>query len=134
MTVLASDGLHLLVGDGGAPEVFNPLHGATITRFAINQRLNDNPAIGSDAWSVGVGTSERRAVIDCETLMTDEAPVVRLRSLALAGSVANFKLLLDTSETLSFAAFITGYKETITAGDTKKLSCRLESSAAITVA
>ena len=134
MSVIGSDGLSLLVGDNGSPETFNTLRGAQVTKFTIAQKLVDNDAVIYDAWKVGVAISERSATITCDGLMTDEAAPQRIRTLALNGTSGNFKLELDSAETLTFNAFVTNYRETIQPGAVKHFTCELQSNGAVTVA
>ncbi len=130
MSVIGSDGLSLLVGDGGGTEIFNALKGASVARLEITQRNQDSSAVGTDAWAVSVGVSERRALVEVDALATDDAAAVRVRSLALSGAVGNFKLELSASQTLSFSAVVTQYREVIGVGAVKRMTARLESSGA----
>jgi len=133
MSIIASDNLSLLIGDGGGPEVFAALKGASIARFEMTQKSNVANAISADGWLVEAGASGRRAVIECEAYATDEAPAVRLRTLALGSTTGNFKLEITPTQSLVFAAVVTSYREVIGAGEMKRLLCRLESSGAVTV-
>lgn len=133
MAMIGSDNLSLMIGDGGGPEVFSPLKGASIARLEITQKSNAGTAISTDGWLVEAGTSGRRARIECEAFATDEAPAVRLRTLALTGGIANFKLELSPTQSFAFAAIVTSYREAIDAGEIKRLRCQLESSGAVTV-
>lgn len=133
MTMIASDTLSLLIGDGGGPEVFTALKGARVTRLDINQKSNVANAISTDGWLVEAGTSARRALIECEAFATDEAPALRLRTLALSGALGNFKLELSATQTLVFSGVVTNYREVIDAGEIKRLQCRLETSGAVSV-
>jgi hypothetical protein len=130
MTVIGSDGLSLLVGDGATTEVYNPLKGCELTRLEINQRAHVTNAVASDAWQAQAGTSARHMVIECEAYATDEAASMRVRSLALAGTPGNFKLQLRPTESLQLSAYVTQYREIIGAGEIKKIQWRLESSGA----
>lgn len=134
MAIIGSDGLSLLIGDGGGTEIFTALKGAVISKLEITQKSNVANAVTTDAWMVNAATSARRAVIECEAYATDEAPPLRLRSLMLSGNAGNVKLKLSTTETLSMNAVVTVYRETIAPGNIKKLFCRLESSGAVTTA
>ena len=133
MAVIGADGLSLLVGDGGGTEVFTALKGAVVSRLEISQRNNTNNAVAANAWVVTGGASGRKAVIECDAFATDEAPALRVRSLMLSGAAGNFKLKLSGTETLLLSAVVTIYRETIEAGGIKRLSCRLESSGAVTI-
>lgn len=130
MAVIGSDGLSLLIGDGAATEMFSALKGAAITRMEITQRPHVAKAVTSDAWNIQVGMSERQITLDCDAYATDEANALRLKTLAMNGAAGNFKLQLRSTETLSFAAVITKYREEIRPGEIKKLFCRLETSGA----
>jgi hypothetical protein len=133
MTVLGSDGLSLLVGNGAGSEVFSALKGVAITRLEVTQRSHIATAISADAWQVSAGASNRRAVIDGEAYATDDASTLRLRSLALAGGTGNFKLKLSGSETLQFSAVVTLYHERTEAGRIKRVQFTLDSSASASV-
>lgn len=133
MTVLGSDGLSLLVGDGAGSEVFTALKGLSINQFEIVQQSAASTALGSSAWRTSVGVSERSALIDYEAFATDDAAAVRVRSLAISGASGNFRLELTGSETFRFTAYVTNYRETTQAGAVKRFSCRLESSGVPTV-
>ena len=133
MSLIASDGLSLLVGDGGAPETFNTLRGMTLTRFDLTQKLQDNPAVSTSNWASGVAVTNQRLVIEVSSLATDEAAALRVRSLALSGNVGNFKLELTGSSLATFAAFITRYRETIAGGEVKTVSFTLTSSGAASI-
>lgn len=133
MSVIGSDGLSLLVGDGLMSESFNALKGASVSRLEITQRNNGSAAIASDAWQVSVGTTERRAVVEVDALATDDASALRLRLLALTGVSGNVRLELNASETLRFSALVTQYREVIDAGAIKRLSARLESTGTVTI-
>lgn len=133
MSVIASNGLSLLVGDGATTEIFTPLKGAVITRLELAQRGVVSNAIGSDAWQVQVGAANRKLVLECEAYATDEAPAQRLRTLALTGGLGNLRLKLSPMETLQCAALVVLYREVIAAGEVKKLVCRVESSGAVLV-
>jgi hypothetical protein len=133
MSIIGSDGLSLLVGDGAGSESFTALTGATISKLEITQKNNASKAIATDAWAISVGMTDRSAVIECDALMSDTAQAQRLRSLAFGGLPGNFKLELNAAETLVFSAVPTLYREVIEAGEIKKLVCRLESTGALTV-
>lgn len=134
MAVIGADGLTFQVGDGGSPtEIFTALKGAAVSRLEISQRNNPSPAIASDAWQVNAGASTRKAVLEGDAYATDEAPHLRLRTLALNGASGNFKLKLSSSETMQLAAIVTLYREVIEAGDIKKIEFRLESSGAVSI-
>ena len=75
----------------------------------------------------------RQAVLECDAYATNDAPALRLRSLMLSGATGNVKLKLSASETLSFAALVTRYREIIEAGNVKRLIFRLESSGVVSV-
>lgn len=130
MSVIGSDGLGLLIGDGATTETFTALKGGIISRFEINQRGHVANAVATDAWQVQAGTSARHVTLECEAYATDEASASRVRNLAMSGAQGNFKLQLRTAETLQFSAYVTQYREIIGAGEIKKLQCRLESSGA----
>ena len=134
MAILTSDGLSLSVGDGAGTETFTMLRGVQITRFDLTQKLNDNDAVASDAWGVGAAVTNRRVILSCEGLMTDETALRRIRAVALGGLPANFKLALGAGETLGLSAYVTGYRETIQPGAVKKFSFEVESSGAVTIA
>ncbi len=127
MALIGSDGLSLLVGDGAGTETFTALKGASLAQFSVTQRAHVASAIGSDAWLVQQGASNRQAVIDCTAYATDEAPALRVQSLALSGLTGNFKLELRSGQTLSLNAVVTSYAETIAQGDIKTVKFRLES-------
>ena len=133
MALVGSDGLSLLVGDGAGSETFSILKGAHVTRLDVTQRGHVSTAISSDAWQVQVGVSNRQAVIECESYTTDDAQALRVKSLALSGALGNFKLQLRSAETMLFSALVTHYREVTTAGEIKKTSFRLESSAAVSL-
>lgn len=133
MAVIASDNLSLLVGDGGGPEVFSPLKGASVTRFEITQKSNVANAVSTDGWLVEGGASGRRALVECEAYATDDASSLRIRTLVLGSGTGNFKLEISPTQTLVFSAVVTSYREIIDAGDIKRIQCRLESSGAVTV-
>lgn len=128
MSIIAADGLSVLVGDGAASEAFNVLKGGRVVRFELTQRNNTSLAVASDAWGVTVGTSARRMLLDIEALATDEAAATRLRALAMSGASGNVRLELSGAETLNCAAVVTLYREVTAAGDIKQLQCRLEGS------
>ncbi len=130
MAVIGSDGLSLLVGDGGTTEVFTPLKGARVTRLEIAQRGYAANSVANDAWVTRVGTGERQAVIECEVIANDEAAALRLRALAISGLVGNFKLEMQGAQTLQIAAYVISYREVIQAGEVKMVLVRLESSGA----
>ena len=134
MSMLTSDGLSLLVGDGADSESFNPLSGATITKLTITQRLADSTAIGSDAWNVGSSITQQRAIIDGTALATDEAAAQHIRSLALSGAAGNFKLATSPTQTWMFSAYTTSYQEITQGGALKRCIYRLESSGPLTLA
>lgn len=127
MTVIASDGLRLLIGDGALTEVFNPLKGAAVTRVDINQRSVAGNAIHADAWQMLVTGGERKVSLECEAYATNEAAAVRLRSLAMTGELGNIRLELEAGQTLTLTAQVSRYSETIEAGNIKRMQCRLES-------
>ena len=128
MATIGSDGLHLWVGDGAATEVFTVLKGLAVSQLEINQRRYIANAIASDAWQMQVGTANRQIVAECESYATDEAAALRLKTLAMAGSLGNFKLELRTTEAIHFSAGVMQYREENTAGEIKRLRFRLESS------
>ena len=133
MSIIGSDELSLLVGDGGGPETFNVLRGAQITKFELSQKVVPNDAVARDAWRSTVTVSERTATVTCDGLMTDEAAPERLRSLAINGTAGNFKLGLSSTKTVTLSAFVTNYRETIQLGAVKHFTCDLQSSGAITI-
>jgi hypothetical protein len=127
MALVASQGLHLLVGDGAGSEAFAPLKGAALKRLEITQRAVPATAIRSDAWQMQAACVDRRAVLECEAYATDEAPATRLRSLAFSGLAGNIRLLLSGSQTLMMAVRVTQYTEITSTDDIKRLTVRLES-------
>lgn len=133
MAVISADNLSLLVGDGGEPEVFSILKGASVSRFEVTQKSNVANAISTDGWLVEGGASGRRAIVECEAYATDDASAVRLRTLVLGGTLGNFKLEINPTQTLVFSAVVTNYQEQLGAGEIKRLQCRLESSGAVTL-
>lgn len=133
MGIITAEGLQLEVGNGASPEVFSVLRGVTVSRLEIGQRLNDASAVNGNGWLSGVATGERRAVVECEALATDEDAAARLRSLAIGGMAGTVRLATKANEALVFSAFVTRYRETIAPGEVKRLQCRLESSGAVTV-
>lgn len=133
MAMIGSDGLNLLMGDGAVSEVFNPLKGASIKRLEITQRLHTANAIRDDAWQQQAGTSERKAVIECEAYATDDAAALRLRSLAMGGDAGNIRLAVSQTQILEGAIRVSRYEETITPGDVKRLSFRLESTGSVSL-
>ena len=132
MTIQHSNGLSLLVGDGAVSESFVAVSGAVVSRFELSQKLNVATAVAEDAWQNAVGTTARRAVIECEAMATGEAAAMRLRSLAVSGAVGNVQLELGSDTVLQCAVYVTDYREVIEAGKVKKLNCRLESSGVVT--
>ncbi len=133
MSVIASDGLSLLVGDGGSPEVFTALNGVSLRTLELTQKNHSTGTLGGTAWLTTNGASARQAVLECDAYATNDAPALRLRSLMLSGATGNVKLKLSASETLSFAALVTRYREIIEAGNVKRLIFRLESSGVVSV-
>lgn len=130
MAMISSDGLSLLVGDGATTEVFAPLKGARVTRLEIAQRSYASTAVTNDAWIARVGTGGRQVVIECEAFANDETAALRVRSLAISGTVGNFKLEMQGAQTLQLVAYVLSYREEIRPGEVKKLLIRLESSGA----
>ena len=130
MSVIGSDGLSLLVGDGAGTESYNALVGCSVAKLAISQKAHVTSPIATDAWQLQAGTSDRKLLVDCEAYATDDVSALRVRSLAVTGIPGDFKLELRSGESLQFSAYVTSYNETITAGEIKKLQCRLESSGA----
>jgi Phage tail tube protein len=128
MTIISSDGLSLLVGDGATTEVFSALKGARVTRLEIVQRGYASTAVTNDAWIARVGTGERQAVIECEAFANDEPAALRVRALALSGQLGNFRLEMQGSQTLQASAYVLSYREEIRAGEVKIILIRLESS------
>jgi glutaminase len=133
MSIVNSDGLSLLVGDGATSESFTSLRGTEINRFEISQRLVDSGAIATDAWIVGGATTDRRVLIECNALATDEGPATRVRSLAISGLSGNFRLKATSAESFYIGGYITNYREVTQAGTIKRIQFRIESSAAVTV-
>jgi len=133
MAVIGSDGLSLLVGDGATTEIFTALKGTTIARLEITQRGNVGNAIAADAWQVQVGTSNRLAVIECDSYATDEAAMLRIKTLAMSGALGNFKLQLRSAETLLISAVVIQYREEIAPGEIKRVRFRLESSGEVSL-
>lgn len=134
MSIIGSDNLSLLMGDGGGPETFTILKGLRLLRFELRQKNYENPAIASDAWSVSTATASRKAVLEGEALASDETAALRLRTLALNGTAGNIKLELTAAQTLSAAVVVTSYREVIAAGDIKQIQFRLETTGALTIA
>ena len=133
MTMIGADGLSFWVGDGAGTETFQVLKGAIVTRFEISQRTSASTAVQSDAWQVSVNANTRRAIIECESLATDDAAPLRLRALMLNGASGNFRLKLNAGETLTFSASVALYREIIEAGTIKRLQCRLESTGPLSI-
>lgn len=129
MAIIASDGLRLLVGDGGSPsETFNALKGALIHRLEINQRAVAGNSIDSTAWQRITGCTNRSVTLECEALANDEAAAVRLRELAMGGTSGNVRLELKTGQRIDMEIYVSRYSESIQPGNIKRLECRLESS------
>jgi hypothetical protein len=133
MSVIASDGLSLLVGDGGTSELFATLKGAAINMLEISQRAPLVNAVATDAWAAQAAATNRQLVLECDAYATDDAATLRMRALAFNGAKGNFKLEVSPTESLQFAATVMRYREVIEQGVIKKLMCRLESSGAVTV-
>lgn len=133
MSIINSDGLSLWVGDGMVSESFTVLRGAEIARFELTQKITDSDAISADGWNVGVATSDRRAVVECNALSTDEAQATRVRSLAMSGSAGNFRLNANAADDFQLRAYITSYREIIQGGIIKRIQFRLESAEAVTI-
>jgi hypothetical protein len=108
-------------------------HTADDDAITRTQRSNNSAVVGTDAWVVTAGTSNRQLLLSVEALATDDAFAVRLRSLALTGVAGNFQLEMNASETVSFSAFVTQYRETIEAGAVKRCAMKLESSGAVVI-
>lgn len=134
MGFLTSDGLSLMVGDGASSEVFLPLRGAEIQRFEITQTLQDTPAIRSDAWREVVGMTDRRVMLECTAIASDEAAATRVRTLALLGNAGNFRLQCSAAQHYAFSAHVTNYRELLQGGTLKRLQFEVASSTAVTVA
>ena len=128
MSVIGSDGLSLLVGDGASTETYAILKGCSLTKLQLSQKAHVTSPVSTNAWQIQAGTSNRKVILDCEAYATDDASALRVRALAISGAAGNFKLALRASESLQFSAYVTQYTETIAAGEIKKLQCRLESS------
>lgn len=133
MSIIASNGLALWVGDGATMESFVPLVGAGITRLDLQQRSHLTNTLGSDPWQVNVGTSARQLALECEAYANNAAAATRLQSLALSSSEGNFKLLAGDAKTWVFAARVIQYREDIPAGGIKRVRLRLESSGAVSL-
>lgn len=131
MVVHSSDGLSLLVGDGLVSETFFALKGLEINRLQVNQQLVDTQAVSSHAWKVGCGTIDRRAVVECTALATDQVSALRVRELALSGAVGNFILNLTGVSNAQFGAYVTKYLELTQPGSIKRIQVQLESTGAI---
>ena len=130
MSVIGSDGLSLLVGDGASSETYHVLPGCSLTKLQISQKAHVTNPIATDAWQLQAGTSARKVLVECEAYATDDVSALQVRSLAVSGALGDFKLELRAGESLQFSAFVTQYTETTAAGEIKKLQCRLESSGA----
>lgn len=135
MSILGSDGLRLLVGDGAVPENFTALRGLEVQRFQIGQTLVDSDALQAHGWSMGLATVNRRGTIEATALASSYAAALRLRELAMLGAAGNFRLEIVAS-TLHFhmSGFVTNYTEVMQPGAIKRIQFRMESSAAITAA
>jgi hypothetical protein len=133
MSVLKSDGLTLKVEDGSSPGQFHVLRGVTISRLDITQRLHDNTAIAGDGWLVSHGVSERRCVVECDVLATDEFAATRLYDLAVGDVSGNFEISIRPEQYLQCTAFVTQYREIIQPGEIKRLQLRLESSGVVSL-
>lgn len=127
MTVVASDGLRLLIGDGAVTETFNPLKGAALTRLEINQRSVASNAIHADAWRTLVAGGERHLALECEAYASNDAAALRLRSLAMLGEMGNIRLELEAGTIMALTVLVSRYHETIESGRIKRIQCRMES-------
>lgn len=128
MVVIGGDGLSLLVGDGAATEGFIALRGLTVIQLEISQRGYLASAVAAHAWQQQVGTANRQLVLEAQSYATDEAPALRLRTLAMTGDTGNFKLELQGAEAMALSATLVLYQEQTSAGEIKRLRFRLESS------
>lgn len=133
MSVVASDGLALMVGDGASTESFASLPGLAITRLELQQRSNLTNTLGGDAWQVNVGISARQLLIECDAYANNATAATRLQSVALAGIEGNFKLLAGDGKTWIFTARVMQYREEMPAGGIKRIRLRLESSGAVSL-
>ena len=133
MSVITSDGLSLLIGDGASTEVFTVLSGVTVATFDLTQEIAENKAIASDAWRRSTAVASRQVALSGDGLMTDEAAQQRLRSVSLNGQIANFQLKLASAETLVFSAYVSSYREVTQPGNVKRLSFQLESHGVVSV-
>jgi hypothetical protein len=104
MAVIGGDGLSLLVGDGAATEGFIALRGLTVIQLEISQRGYLASAVAAHAWQQQVGTANRQLVLEAQSYATDEAPALRLRTLAMTGDTGNFKLELQGAEAMALSA------------------------------
>jgi hypothetical protein len=116
MAVIGGDGLSLLVGDGAATEGFIALRGLTVIQLEISQRGYLASAVAAHAWQQQVGTANRQLVLEAQSYATDEAPALRLRTLAMTGDTGNFKLELQGAEAMALSATLVLYQEQTSAG------------------
>lgn len=133
MSMVNSDGLSLWVGDGAVGESFAILRGAEIMRLEIGQQLVNSDAISTDGWNVGIATANRRAMVECTALSTDEAQATRVRNLAMGGGAGNFRLTVNAADDFSFRAYVTNYREIIQGGIIKRIQFKLESTDAVSI-
>ena len=134
MSLVHGSSLRLRVGDGGDTEVFLVLNGCEIKRFDLTQTLIDSTAIGIDNWSVGLTTTEKRAIVDCTCLGTDENASARIRYLALNSASGRFSLDSNATSLFTFTAFISQYREDSEPDQIKRVRFRLESTGSVVCA
>jgi hypothetical protein len=127
MAMIASEGLQLWIGDGAGVELFNPLKGTQVKTLEIIQRMHDSQALSADGWQATVGSSQRRVLLECEALATDDPAPLRLRAQAMLGAPVNVRLAVQGSEMVRARVHVTRYVENLVAGEPKRLSVRLES-------
>ena len=131
MSVIASDGLYLLVGDGAESEGYEAFPGIEVKRFEITQLLVQDTALTTQGWATGVATGNRQLLLECQAVATSSSPAERVRNLALLGVEGRFTFLITGSQQVQFAGFVQQYREYISAGSLKRVQFRLESSGSI---
>jgi predicted secreted protein len=133
MAALNGKNLQLSLGNAATPiESFTVIGTFRATQFQLAQEVVDASNRGSNAWrSVVGGTGLRSLRVSVEGVLQDNSIEDALRSVALGGSLRNYRLLFGNGDYVQGAFIISDYAQAGEVGDAQRLALILESAGTI---
>jgi len=108
MAAESGRGFLVKIGDGGDPESFSTVAGMRSTSLTINSETVDITNKDSQGWrELLSGAGLRRMSVSGSGVFTDSQAEARLRTKALAGAIANYRIVFDNGDSFTGAFQVT---------------------------